>query len=169
MVTVIKINSQADVMNASTSLARIGNTIPGWNSKVMLRWGKTLERDMKESAIMAGIKSNTGTLLNEGIQYRQRPNGRIGRLFVRQYGVFLDSMDPHVVRVIPTRTRLLAWASNARSSTISQKAADLRSRKIKDFFIFVRPHPFMLSGWRRARPKLSPMLKSHYQRNLKHI
>lgn len=166
MVFILSVKKPGQVMRHVESLKRIRTRLPGWNSKAMLKWGKILEKDIKLSARSAGIKRFSGTLFKEGIQYRQKPNGRTGKLFMRLYGLHLDSMTPHRVNVNSSRARLLSWASQSRKGNIRKKAAGVRNRKIKDFVIFVKPHPFIRRGWNRARPKLGPILKREYRKSI---
>ena len=156
MVTVINVRRSGDILRASRTLNRLRIKLPGMNSKAMMRWGKTLEKDMKQSARDAGIKSQTGTIYNKGIEYRQKPNGKIGRLFIRNNYVMLDSMKPHWVNLQRSRSRLLSWASKSRN--FKDEAQMIQSGEMKKFPIFVRPHPFIKSGWRRAKVKLRPIL-----------
>ena len=73
-------------------------------------------------------------------------------LVIGQKGIFLDSMRPHWVAL--KRGRLInRWA---RDRGLTQAAIAQKS-------IFVRPHPFIDAGLRRARHKLKPIL----QRRLK--
>ena len=157
MVIIINIRSSGDLVRASRTLNRIQTKLPVMNSKAMMRWGKTLEKDMKQSARDANIKSFTGTIYNKGIEYRQRPNGKVGRLFIRNNYVMLDSMKPHWVNLQTSRSRLLTWASKSRM--FKEKARMIQSGEMKKYPIYVRPHPFIQMGWRRARPKLRPILK----------
>ncbi len=159
MVKVIIIKTSGDLFNAVTSLNRIKKRLPKMVRKGMMRWGKILVRDMKLSARRARIKMFTGTLQTLGIRWEQRVRGDTGYLFMRLYAVYLDSMAPHYVNVTRRRTRLLAWAKLARKSTIRRKANLVETRKLKSFAIYVRPHPFIANGYRRARPKLRPVLK----------
>lgn len=148
---------------AIPQLGRIRN-IPQAIPRATLRWGKILERDMKASARTAGIRRFTGTLYGTGIRYEQAPNGKIGRLFIRQYGVAVDSMRPHFVSVKSTRTQLLRWALQARSRAIRARAKQVAAGTLTRFGIFVKPHPFINAGWRRARPKLRPILRQELER-----
>ncbi len=127
--------------------------------KGMMRWGKILVRDMKISARQAKIKRYTGTLQGLGIRWEQRKKGDVGYLFMRLYSIYLDSMRPHYVNVTRRRTRLLAWAKRATSSNIRRKARMVEKRELKSFAIYVKPHPFIAQGYRRARPKLRAVLK----------
>jgi len=38
------------------------------------------------------------------------------------------------------------------------RAGKVERGKLKRFGIYVKPHPFISRGWRRARPKLRPIL-----------
>ncbi len=127
--------------------------------KGMMRWGKILVRDMKISARQAKIKRYTGTLQGLGIRWEQRKKGDVGYLFMRLYSIYLDSMRPHYVNVTRRRTRLLAWAKRVTSSNIRRKARMVEKRELKNFAIYVKPHPFIAQGYRRARPKLRAVLK----------
>ena len=132
--------------------------------KGMMRWGKILERDMKSSVKAAGIDDFTGTLQGKGIRYEQRPRGKIGKLFIRLHGVLLDAMGPHFVNIHRRRIRLFAWARVARSGAIRKKARMLEQREIRKFTIFVKPHPFIREGYKRARPKLKTIINQEVSR-----
>lgn len=159
MVKVIIINTTGDLFNAVTSLNRIKKRLPMMVRKGMMRWGKILVRDMKLSARKSGIKRFTGTLQTLGIRWEQGVRSDTGYLFMRLYSIYLDSMAPHYVSITQRRTRLMAWAKVARSPNIRRKARMVEKRELKSFAIFVRPHPFIAQGYRRARPKLRPVLK----------
>lgn len=159
MKTIIVRNS-GDLTTVLRVLKGIHKRLPEMTSKAMMLWGKTLERDIKTSAKGADIRPFKGKLYGKGIEWRQKPKGRIGHLFIRLYGIYLDSMKPHWVSVHRRRTRLLAWAKQANNPKIVAKARLLEARGIKSFSIFVHKHPYIRRGWNRARPKLRPILKS---------
>jgi len=167
MGVVLRINSVGSAQTAINTLKRVGKNMPEMPPKVMMRWGKILERDMKSAARAAGIKPFTGTLYEKGIEYRQRPRGKVGMLFIRQYGVMLDSMKTHLVSVNRRRSRLLAWAEQAQKGSISSRARLVKGGKLKKFPIVVRAHPFIRAGWGRARRKLRPMLVQYTEQTLK--
>ncbi len=159
MVKVIIIKTSGDLFAAVTTLNRIKRRLPMMVRKGMMRWGKILVRDMKLSARKAGIRRFSGTLQGLGIRWEQRVRGDTGYLFMRLYAVYLDSMAPHYVSITRRRTRLLMWAKISRSPNIRRKARMVEKRELKSFAIYVRPHPFIAQGYRRARPKLRPVLK----------
>ena len=159
MVKVIIIRTSGDLFNAVTTLNRIKRTLPEMTRIGMRRWGKILTKDMKLSARNARIKSFSGTLQGLGIRWEQGVRSDTGYLFMRLYAIYLDSMAPHYVNVTRRRTRLLAWAKIARSPNIRKKARMIEKRELKNFAIYVKPHPFIAQGYRRARPKLRPVLK----------
>lgn len=167
MVTVLKIRNLQDIEYTIRALKGIHKKLPLMTSKSMMKWGKILERDMKMSAKKADIKRYTGGLLDTGIQWRQRPKGKIGRLFIRQYGVWLDSMKTHVVLVKPSRTRLLKWAKQANNPIIRKQAKNIN--KIGHFPLVVRKHPYIRAGWNRSRPKLRPILKQELRKVMRGI
>ena len=169
MVKVIKISKGGDLQKGIKALKRIRTKIPEMSSELMLKWGKILERDVKNSARQAGIKAHTGELFNKGIEYRQKPRGRIGFLFIRDYGVKLDSMNPHYVSITRNRSRLMNWALQANNSTIQSKGRSVASGNRARQSIYVRPHPFIRRGYLRARKKLSPMLKQKVQTTIKDV
>ncbi len=159
MVDVLTIRvDQARLQKIDGVLKRVRNKLPELTSKGMFAWGKILEKDMKMSARDAGIVPFTNTLFTTGIQWRQRPRGKIGRLFIRLYGIALDQMAPHFVNLTRRRSRLLAWAEQSKSSAIRRAARAVRKGEQSKATIRVRPHPFIMNGWRRARPKLRPVL-----------
>ena len=159
MVKVIIIKTSGDLFNAVTTLNRIKKRLPVMVRKGMMRWGRIIVRDMKLSARRAGIKEFTGTLQTLGIRWEQGVRSDTGFLFMRLYAIYLDSMRPHYVNIIRRRTRLLVWAKTARNSNIRRKARMVEKRELKSFAIYVKPHPFIAQGYRRARPKLRPVLK----------
>ncbi len=159
MTKVIIIKTSGDLFVAVATLNRIKKRLPMMIRKGMMRWGKILERDMKLSARRAGIKRFSGTLQDLGIRWEQGVRSDTGYLFMRLYAIYLDSMAPHYVNVTRRRTRLLAWAKIARSPNIRRKARMIEKRELKSFAIYVKPHPFIAQGYRRARPKLRPVMK----------
>lgn len=146
-------------------LARI-NRLPITDSNVGLRWGKMYERALKESARQARISQFKGKLYGKGIEWRQRPRGNIGRLFMKMYGVYLDSMRPHWVNIEDRRTTLLSWAEQARDPFIRNTASLINTGVIRKKAIYVRPHPFVMRAWKRTRPKLNAMRKQNAQRTI---
>ena len=164
MVFAINIRKQGDLTKGVNSLKRIHKKLPQMSSRAMMKFGKTLERDIKDSAIQSGIQNNTGHLLSRGIEYRQKPNGRVGKLFIVNYGVMLDSMKPHWVNILRRRKRLLRWALNSRN--FKKPARKILTGKLDKYTIYVRPHPFIADGWRRARPKLRPIIKRELNNTL---
>jgi hypothetical protein len=167
MVTVIQIRSSGQLIRLGNSLKGMSAKLPEMNSRTMMRWGKTLEKDMKVSVKEAGIKSSSGILLGKGIDYRQRPNGNVGRLFIVNHGVMLDDMKPHWVNITRSRTRLLNWARKSRN--FKDEAQLISTGEMKKFPIFVKPHPFIRRGWQRARPKLNPILKQEMRKLVEEI
>ena len=158
MTKVIIINTSGDLIKAVQTLNRMKNSVPQITREVMRKWGHILVKDMKNSAVNADIKSFSGMIQGKGIRWEQTKKGDTGYLFMRLYAIYLDSMSPHFVNITRRRTRLLAWARKSGSSSIRKKARMVESRQITKFAIYVRPHPFIASGYRRARPKLRPML-----------
>lgn len=158
MVKVIVIKNAKDVAFAVRTLNRMKNNLPQITREVMRKWGHILVKDMKSAAINANIKSFSGTLQGKGIRWEQGKKSNDGYLFMRLYAIYLDSMSPHFVNVTRRRTRLLAWARRSGSSSIRKKARMVEGKKITKFGIYVKPHPFIASGYRRSRPKLRPML-----------
>lgn len=159
MVKVIIIQTSGDLFNAVTALNRIKKRLPTMVRKGMMRWGRILAKDMKVSARKSGIKQFSGTLQGLGIRWEQGVRSNTGYLFMRLYAVYLDSMAPHYVNITRRRTRLLAWSKIARNPNIRRKARMVEKRKLKSFAIYVKPHPFIAQGYRRAKPKLRPVLK----------
>lgn len=168
MVNTIKVYAhKGDLQRTSNVLKRIRRRIPVMTSSAMMEWGKTLERDMKTSARQANIKPFTGTLYKKGIRWEQRPKGRIGRLLIRQYGIMLDEMKPHWVNITQRRTRLLKWGMRQSNDLIRNASVLIASGKLRKKSIYVRPHPFIMNGWGRARPKLLPIIKKHINMGMK--
>jgi hypothetical protein len=159
MVRVITITTQGDLIKAEGLLTRVRKNLPQMTREGMREWGSILERDTKDAAEKAGIQNNLGVLLGRGINYRQGKRSDTGYLFVYWYGVCLDTMRPHFVSVTRRRTRLLTWAMIAQRSSIRDKAMRVESGRLKKFSVYVKPHPFITAGYRRARPKLVSVLK----------
>jgi len=159
MVKIIIIRTSGDLENAVKTLNRMKKRLPKMTIRAMKRWGRILEKDIKNSAKNAGISPFSGTLTSTGIRYEQGENSKVGRLIMRQYGIYLDSMRPHFVSIKASRTRLLSWAKVARSDYVRMGANLVEQRKIKSFSMYVRPHPFIASGYRKARSKLRPVIK----------
>lgn len=125
----------------------------------MREFGTTLVQDLKNSARQADIQPSSGTLFGSGIRYEQRGKSNQGEVFMRQYGIYLDSMAPHFVSIKASRSRLLSWAQRARSKGIRKKANLVAAGKLPSYSIYVKPHPFIERGYRRARRKLPLILQ----------
>ncbi len=167
MVKVIIIKTSGDLKNAVISLNRIKKKLPKMTRLGMRRWGKILVRDMKLSARRAGIRDFKGILQTTGIRWDQGVRSDTGYLFIRLYGIYLDSMTPKYVAVKRSRTVLLRWAKLARSPSIRRKARMVERKELKSFAIYVKPHPFIATGFGRARPKLRPVLRRVAVRGIK--
>lgn len=159
MVKLIIINTAGDFYRAANTLNRMKKRLPAMTILGMRRWGKILEKHMKRSARNAGISDSTGLLQGKGIEWRQGKRSETGHLFMRLYGIYLDSMEPHFVNLTRRRTRLLLWAKMARSPRIRKGAEDVEEGKVRGYSVFVKPHPFIAAGYRSARRKLRPVLK----------
>ena len=146
------------VQDFRTSMKRV-RKLPDMTSRAMYKWGKILERSMKQATHAAGIDDNTGLLRDRGIEWRQRPKGKVGHLFIRSYGIMLDSMRTHGVNITQSRQGLLNWGLQARSSAIRKGAAAVASGKRKSYAIVVQRKPFIERGWKRARPLLNPIIR----------
>lgn len=158
MVKVIVISTAGDFFKAVRTLNRMGKRLPQMTRETMRKWGHILVKDTKAAALNADIKSFSNILQGKGIRWEQGRKSDEGYLFIRLYGIYLDSMSPHFVNITRRRTRLLAWAKQSRNGMIRKKARMVETRKLTKFSIYVRPHPFIASGYRRARPKLRPIL-----------
>lgn len=167
MVHVIHVNTTGDLLRLPQTFKRLYLKLPAMTRKEMNRWGHILERDVKNSAKIEKIKTNTGMMQGKGIEWRQGPRSNHGGLFMRREYIFLDSMSPHWVSVTRRRTRLLAWARRARSPKIRAKAIKVGRGDIKQFGIYVHKHPFILQGYNRARPKLRLLLKRAARKGVK--
>jgi len=151
---VISISTSGDFVKADRVLQRLKKQLPAMTIKAMIQWGKILEKDMKNVVRQTSSKS-TGMSQKEGIEWRQGKRSNVGYLFMRQYLLALDHADPHFVNITRRITRLLAWAKKSRK--FRRKARMVESRKLDKFSIYVRPHPFISTGYKRARPKLRPI------------
>ena len=156
MVKVIVIRDLKDWIIGINTLVRIRRNVNTHTPRGMYRWGKILEGAMRQSAFDAGIKPTKEPIL--GIEWRQRKNGKVGELFMRQEGIFLDQMRPHYVNVTRQRTRLLRWALHA-NGKIRSKARQVASKERDKFSIFVKPHPFTKRGYSKARPKFQRVVQ----------
>jgi len=76
-------------------------------------------------------------------------------------------MNPHWVNIQRSRSKLLNWASKSRN--FKDEARMISSGEIKKFPIYVKPHPFIQNGWRRARKKLRPILKQELRKVMMEI
>lgn len=166
MVHVITIRTAGDMLKASKSLKRMRTKLPKMEREAMRKWGNILERDTKSSATQAGITQSTGDLQSTGIKYKQAKKGNIGRLFIKQYGIYLDSMRPHWVNIRRDRSQLLRWGLRARSPAIRAASYAIRSGKESNYGIFVMPHPYIRSGYARARPKLNRLVRQFTENGL---
>lgn len=166
MVQTISISTSGDFLRAERVLKRATLRLPLMTISAMMKWGKILERDIKNS-LLINSNSFTGVSKNKGIEYRQGKKSNVGHLFMREYLLSLDHMRPHYVSVKRSRTRLLSWAMQANSSVIRKKARAVNRGSLKRFGIFVRPHPFISTGFRRARPKLNRIIKREVGRIIK--
>ena len=163
MAKVIMISTSGDFIKADRILTRIRKRLPPMTIQATIRWGKILEKDMKTS-IRQVSKMFTGLSQGQGIRWEQGKKSHVGHLFMRREFLALDQMRPHWVSVKRGRTRLLAWAKQAMIPNIRMRARMVEAGKLKRFGIYVRPHPFINTGWRRARPKLRPVLNGMVKR-----
>lgn len=115
--------------------------------------------ELKISAERAGIRASTGTLFDRGIRWQQGKKSDKGYLFMRLYGIYLDSMQPHWVNVSTRRMRLLRWARTATNSKIRTKAAKIDAGTMSKFSIMVYPHPYIRRGYKKAKSRLSRLFK----------
>ena len=160
MVTTIKIDVKG--LTRVKKLFRKLTLVPSKIPNAIRDIGYTYVRDLKNSAFNAGIRPFTGEIYGSGIQWRQRPKGKVGSLFINNRYIMLDSMKPHWVALKPTRKRLLLWAQQASDDFISEKATLILSGvKIPNRSIFVRPHPFIVRGMIRADKKIGPIINKH--------
>ncbi|MHA1829887.1 MAG: hypothetical protein ACTSX6_14700 [Candidatus Heimdallarchaeaceae archaeon] len=119
-------------------------------ARAVRQWGHILVKDLRSSAMMAGITPFKRHLLyGRGIRWEMSQRGYVGYLSMYQYGVFLDKMRPHYVKVKRTRKTIREWYSR-------------KIRKLRPYsepIIYVRPHPFINRGFRIARPKLTRLAR----------
>ena len=160
MPKVITIRTTKDIATTLVTLKRINTRLPSMTREGMRQWGRNiLVRHLKRSAGRAGIRSSTGTLFNRGIRWQQGKKSDKGYLFMRLYGIYLDSMKPHWVNVNRGRMRLLRWARTARNDKIRDKAQDITAGVRTKFSIRVKPHPFIRVGYKNAKSELGRMFK----------
>jgi len=161
MPVIIKVTVKNREMKRTVNALKGAGRLPAMSSEAMMEWGTTLERDMKTAARQAGIQNFTGTLMHgKGIEWRQRPKGYIGRLFMRKYGIYLDSMRNHWVNMKRSRRVLLKWAQQADDPKLRSAARKISAGKARKYAFGVRKHPFIRMGFERARPKLAPIIKT---------
>jgi len=142
--------SQGSLKSVEGAVKKIGK-FPDLISQSMNQWGQILAKDMQVSAAQ-NTEAWRGTLASDkGIQWRQKPKGRLGRLFMYKYGVQLDSMRTH-------------WVSLKRGRTITMWAEDKLKGNLPKA-IEVHKHPFIRKGYDRARPKLRAMINQSMRRN----
>ena len=158
MVKVISISTSGDFVMAGKVLNRVRKQLPAMTIKVMIRWGKILERDMKTS-LRNVTQRFRGKSEKKGIRWEQGKKSHVGFLFMRREYLAVDHMRPHWVSVKTSRSILLAWAKQSKIPNIRKRARMVERGELKRFGIFVRPHPFISTGWNRARPKINPMLR----------
>lgn len=167
MPVVFTINTAGDAKRTIKALNRINRRLPQMTREGMKKWGKQLEKDTKRSARVNGkIRDFRGILQGTGIRYDQGKRSDKGYLFIRLYGIYLDSMAPHWVMVNRRRITILAWAKQARSAELRLKARLVEKGKLTQFPVYVRKHPFITQGYKTARPKLRPILKQMAKRAL---
>lgn len=167
MPKVITIRTTKDINTAIVTLKRINTRLPNMTREGMRQWGKVLVSHLKRSAGRAGIRSSTGTLFNKGIRWEQGKKSDKGYLFMRVYGIYLDSMAPHWVSVHRGRMRLLRWARIARNDRIRDMAQDISAGTRKKFKLKVKPHPFIKSGYKNAKSELGRMFKRAVKRGIR--
>lgn len=128
--------------------------------EAMNRWGHILERDLKTAANEEGIQTFTGDLQGQGIRYVGAQKRDNGQLLVHPHVLGVDRQVPHTVP-ITKNSAMLEWAKQARFDTVRAKAARvMRSRRSNAVeFIYVKPHPFLEKGKKRALRKLPSVLK----------
>ena len=166
---IIRINTLGELKVKVKKLDKLAAKLPEMTREGMRRWGKILEKDMKASAKdEAHITPSGGTnsLFTNGIRYEQAKRGNIGKLFIRQYGIYLDSMRPHYVNIQRSRPNFVKWGKRARDPDIRAGAYKVEQGLERAYGIYVQPHPFIRSGYRRARPKLTKILQQQTQRSL---
>jgi hypothetical protein len=159
MAKIIMIRGATDLINANGYLNRVLNILPKVINNMMIKWGNILVRELKQSAKNAGIGNFTGTLQKRGIRWEQKKRNMRGELFMRQYGIFLDSMNPHYVNVNNRRQKLLRWSLRAKRQSIRERGKKVETGELKKFSIHVNRHPFIDRGNRLALRRLNPMAK----------
>lgn len=168
MPRVITIRTTKDIATTLVTLKRINARLPSMTREGMRQWGRDrLVPHLKRSAGRAGIQSVSGTLFNKGIRWQQGKRSDTGYLFMRLYGVYLDSMQPHWVKISSGRPRLLRWARTARHDRIRDMAQDITAGVRTKFSIMVKPHPFIRVGYRNAKSELGRMFKKTTKRALR--
>jgi len=152
---IVKYSTQGNVTDKLKSLKNI-RKLPSMTRAGMRDWGKNILVPSERRAVkQAGIKDFKGDL-SSGIVWVQPEKSNYGYMTMPEHGVMLDSMRPHAWYV--TRRNGMTWA--AQSNKFGAQAKKLRSGQIRGFFVFVKPHPFIRTGYDNARKKLSTILKN---------
>jgi hypothetical protein len=164
MVNVIEMRiNKPSLRSLQKALTRVGRIPKGITTNVMQRWGDSLQKNTINSAKAAGISSWSGELFSKGIQWRQGSgeNARVGRLFIRQYGVDLDSLPNRFVEVgrgnkiddwvmsKPFGTKRITGKSRVWGTPTGQLGGK----------VYVTQKPFIQRGYKMTRPLLGPMIK----------
>lgn len=153
---IVKYNTQGRVTDKLQSLKNI-RKLPAMTREGMRDWGKNIlvpaeRRAMKSPGEIRDFRGD----LSSGIVWVQPQKSNYGYLTMPEHGVMLDSMKPHPWYI--TRRNGMSWA--AQSNKFGAQAKKLRSGEIRGFFVYVKPHPFIRSGYDNARKKLSAILKN---------
>jgi hypothetical protein len=80
---------------------------------------------------------------------------------MRKYGVQLDSMEPHWVSIKKSRTVLVRWAKQAQQPNIKRMGNLIEKGVVKQYGVYVKPHPFINKGLNVAIPKLHSYIKEN--------
>lgn len=129
-------------------------------------WGNKLQQSMIRSMKGAGIEPFTGELFRD-TKWVQGQNSNYGQLVVPIHGVMLDNMVIHRLWFRRDYGMRLRWAQQARNDQVRVWGGEVRRGQKEKFFLWVRPHPWIQSGYRDARKKLPAVLKEYAGRAVK--
>ncbi len=167
MTTLITIKGLDQLEKVTRNIGQLDASSRKGISRGIREWGNIAVRDLKDASKQASIDTFKGNLRGNGIRWEQAENSVVGRLMIPAYGIELDSMKPHWVNVTKQRTTLLAWANQARSSSIRRRAALLGAGRLDRFSVYVHPHPFIDTGLKRANQKLNPIISKQVNTAIK--
>lgn len=159
--SVIEISTKGNFLEKSKSLKYI-HKLPQMCRNAMREWGKMeLAPAMRRAAKQANIKNFKGKLSGpNGIKWNQDSDkSNYGYLTIVDEGVILDSMPAHKWTIGRNRAKGINWL--LQSENFSSQGMDLKKGRLATVEIWVKPHPFIRTGYNTARKKLPAILKGY--------